>query len=236
MKNRLLITCFLMLISVSYLSAQAQQEAQTDPTTVKTDLVATRLKLDAGKKETVYKIFTQTDKRIADLEYGTPDYVKLINYINQERSDMLKAALTTEEFAEYQKNFASKDLSEVNKYVSQNNAFMTKKASAELKEKKETERIMAKDKDKVKKDEAKAKLAAKKAADKEKADAKKAADKEKADAKKEAAKQKAADKKAKDKQKVEAKKQKEKEKKEADKQKALEKKQKELEKKLNKKK
>ena len=225
MKNRLLITCFMMLISASYLSAQTQQAAQQDPATVKTDLVATRLKLDAGKKETVHKIFVQTDKRIADLEFGTPDYVKLINYINQERSDMLKAALTTEEFAEYQKNFASKDMSEVNKYVSQNNAFMTKKANAELKEKKETERIMAKDKDKVKKDEAKAKAAAKKAADKEKADSKKAD-----------AKQKAADKKAKDKQKVEAKKQKEKEKKEAAKQKALEKKQKELEKKLNKKK
>jgi hypothetical protein len=225
-----------MLISASYLSGQTAQTAQKDLVAEKTDLVATRLKLDGTKKETVHKIFVQTDKRITDLAYGTPDYVKLINYINQERSDMLKAALTTEEFSEYQKNFSSKDLAEVNKYIAQNNAFMTKKANDELKEQKETERIMSKDKEKVKKDEEKAKLTAKKEADKQKIADKKAQEKQKAADKKEKEKQKAADKKAKEKQKAEEKKQKEKDKKELARQKALEKKQKELEKKLNKKK
>jgi hypothetical protein len=222
MSRKIFILSFLLFLGIN-------SRAQTTPTAKnpveeKTNLVATRLNLDEEKKKTVFNIFSQTDKRITDLELGTPDYAKLINYINQERKDMLKVALSAEEFANYQKYFYAKDDSEITKYITQNNTFMTKKSAAELKEKKDNDKIMLADKTKLAKEEAKAKVAAKKAADKEKVAEKKQKEK-----------QKAADKKEKERAKKEAAKLKDMEKKNAAKQKALEKKQKALDKKLNKK-
>ncbi|MDR1895976.1 MAG: hypothetical protein LBR10_04210 [Prevotellaceae bacterium] len=222
MRFNVIVISFLLFLSVQIQAQNATTEK--DLIAEKTELVATRLKLDETKKQSVYNVLSQTDKRIKDLAQGTADYAKLINYIDQERNDMLKVALSQEEFSLYQKNFMSKDKAEITAYISKNNAFIAKKANAELKAKQESEKLMKADKAKMEKEEAKAKIAAKKAAEKSKNDEKKAA-----------AKQKLADKKEKDKLKKEADKQKAADKKAADKQKALEKKQKELEKKLNKK-
>jgi hypothetical protein len=220
MRNIVLILSFLLFLGIK---SQAQTPGK-DPVEEKTNAVATRLNLDDEKKRTVYNIFSQTEKRIADLALGTPDYVKLINYINQERSDMLKVALSPEEFALYQKSFATKDSNEINTYIKSNNTYLTKQAAEEEKARKTNEKIMQADKVKLKKEEVKQKTAEKKAAEKQKLADKKAATKEKAAAKKE-----------KEKLKKEEAKQKNEEKKNAAKQKALEKKQKELDKKLNKK-
>ncbi|MDR1886400.1 MAG: hypothetical protein LBQ70_00655 [Prevotellaceae bacterium] len=222
MRNILLIAGLLMFGITS--KAQDAQTAGTDPVETQTNAVAARLNLNEEKKKAVYNIFSQTEKRITDLAQGTPDYTKLINYINQERSDMLKAALSPDEFALYQKVYMTKDNNEINAYIKKNNAYLMKKASEEAKAKKENDRIMQADKLKIKKEEDKQKLAAKKEADKKKLADKKEAAKQKADAKKE-----------KEKLKKEEAKRKALEKKNADKQKALEKKQKELDKKLNKK-
>jgi hypothetical protein len=223
LRNKLLIVSFLLFLGIES-RAQEVQATVKDPVEEKTNAVATRLNLDESKKKAVYNIFSQTEKRITDLALGTPDYTKLINYINQERSDMLKVALSPDEFTAYKKFYGTSDNNEITGYIKKNNAFLTKQAAEEAKAKKANEKIMQADKNKLKKEEAKEKLAAKKAADKQKADEKKAA-----------AKQKQADKKEKEKQKKAAAKQKADEKKAAAKQKALEKKQKELDKKLNKK-
>jgi hypothetical protein len=204
--------------------AQTGQTAVKNPVEEKTNAVVTRLKLGEDKKKSLYNIFLQTEKRIADLELGTPDYAKLINYISQERSDMLKTALTPDEYNSYQKFYATSDNNEITAYIKKNNTYLTKKTAEELKAKKNNEKLMQADKQKIKKEEEKRKIAEKKAVEKQKAADKKAT-----------AKQKAADKKAAEKQKVADKKEKEKQKKAEAKQKALEKKQKELDKKLNKK-
>jgi hypothetical protein len=222
MSGRIFILSFLLFLGINS-HAQTVQTTAKDPVEEKTNAVATRLNLDEEKKKAVSNIFSQTDKRINDLALGTPDYAKLINYINQERKDMLKVALATDEFTAYQKYFYARDDNEINNYIKQNNTFLTKKAAADLKEKKENDKIMMADKTKLAKEETKAKIAAKKAADKEKLAEKKAKEK-----------QKAADKKEKERAKKEAAKLKETEKKNAAKQKALEKKQKALDKKLNK--
>jgi hypothetical protein len=221
MNKKLFLLSFLLFLGIQ---SQAQAPAGKDPVEEKTNTVATRLNLDEDKKKSVYNIFSQTDKRITDLALGTSDYTKLINYINQERQDMLKAALSPEEFASYQKFYGTSDNNEINSYIKKNNAYLTKQATEEAKAKKSNEKIMQADKQKIKKEEVKQKAAEKKAADKQKFADKKAAEKEKNAAKKEKerikreeAKQKVADKRA------------------AAKQKALEKKQKELDKKLNKK-
>jgi len=233
MKCKLLLMSFLLFFGIN---SQAQtQTAGKNPVEEKTNAVAIRLNLDGEKKTAINNIFTQTEKRITDLAQGTPDYTKLINYINTERSEMLKVALSPEEFSNYQKFFTARDNAEINTYIKNNNVYLTKKTTAELKEKKETDKIMQADKVKLAKEEEKAKIAAKKAADKQKIADKKAADKLKADAKKEKIKQKAADKKEAERLKKENAKQKAIDKKNADTQKALEKKQKELDKKLNKK-
>jgi hypothetical protein len=233
MKNLLFLSFWLFLGILSH--AQTGQNTVKDPVEEKTNTVATRLNLDENKKKAIYNVFSQTEKRIADLAFGTPDYTKLISYINDERSDMLKTNLSSEEYALYQKSYATSDNNEINSYIKKNNAFLTKKAAEEAKAKKENEKLMQADKLKIKKEEEKQKIAAKKAADKEKIAAKKAADKEKAAAKKAADKEKAAAKKAATKEKAEAKREKERQKKAAAQQKALEKKQKELDKRLNKK-
>jgi hypothetical protein len=222
MKNMLLILSFLLFLGVN--SQSQTPTTGKDPVEEKTNTVATLLKLDGEKRKAVYNIFSQTDKRIVDLAQGTPDYTKLINYINQERSDMLKSALSADEFAVYQKSFAVKDNNEINSYIKANNTYLTKKAAEEEKAKKASEKLMLADKEKIKKEEAKQKIAEKKAAEKQKIADKKAAAKEKAAAKKE-----------KERQKKEEAKLKNEEKKNLAKQKALEKKQKELDKKLNKK-
>ncbi|MDR0725957.1 MAG: hypothetical protein LBF59_08135 [Prevotellaceae bacterium] len=223
MKKKILFLSFLMFLGIqSY--AQTGQTTVKDPVEEKTSAVVARLKLDENKKKSVYNIFSQTEKRIADLALGTPDYTKLINYINQERMDMLKTTLSSEEYISYQKFYTTNDNNEINSYIKKNNAFLTKKAAEEAKAKRENEKLMQADKQKLKKEEERQKLADKKAADKQKLADKKAADK-----------QKAADKKAAQKEKAAAKKEKEQQKKAAAKQKALEKKQKELDKKLNKK-
>jgi hypothetical protein len=234
MKKKLLFLSFLLFLGVQS-HAQTGQNTSKDPVEEKTNAVVTRLNLDESKKKAVYNVFSQTEKRIADLALGTPDYTKLINYINQERSDMLKTALSPEEFTSYQKFYAASDDNEINSYIKKNNAFLTKKAAEDAKAKKDNEKLMQADKQKIKKDEEKQKIAEKKAAEKEKTTAKKAAEKEKITAKKAAEKEKAAAKKASAKEKADAKKEKERQKKAAEKQKALEKKQKELDKKLNKK-
>jgi hypothetical protein len=232
MKKKILFLSFLMFLGIqSY--AQTGQTNVKDPVEEKTNAVVTRLKLSEDKKKSVYNIFSQTEKRIADLALGTPDYTKLINYINQERLDMLKTTLSSEEYTLYQKFYATNDNNEINSYIKKNNAFLTKKAAEEAKTKKDNEKLMQADKQKLKKEEEKQKIADKKAAEKQKIADKKAADKQKAADKKAADKQKAADKKAKQKEKADAKKEKEQQKRAAAKQKALEKKQKALDKKLN---
>ncbi|MDR0385629.1 MAG: hypothetical protein LBH60_06090 [Prevotellaceae bacterium] len=234
MKSSLFILSFIMLLGIES-HAQAVQTATKDPVEEKAKAVATRLNLDENKKKSVYNIFSQTEKRIADLALGTPDYAKLINYINQERSDMLKTALSPDEFASYQKFYAASNNTEINAYIKKNNAFLSKQATEEAKAEKSNKKIMQADKLKMKKEEEKQKLADKKAADKQKLADKKAEDKQKMADKKEKERQKIADKKEKDRQKKEIAKQKDDEKRNAAKQKALEKKQKELDKKLNKK-
>jgi hypothetical protein len=223
MKSGILSLSFLLFFGIL---SQAQSVSTTadDLVEKKTNTVATRLKLDDGKKKAVYNVFSQTEKRIADLAYGTPDYTKLINYINQERSDMLKVALSQEEYSLYQKFFNTSDNNEINKHIKANYAYLKKKAAEEDKAKKTNEKLMKADKDRIKKEEAKQKAAEKKAAEKQKLAEKKAA-----------AKEKAAEKKEKERLKKEETKRKNEEKKNADKQKALEKKQKELDKKLKKK-
>jgi hypothetical protein len=223
MKKSLLILSFLLFLGIKS-QAQAVQTEAKDPIQEKTNAVASRLNLDDDKKKSVYNILSQTEKRITDLALGTPDYTKLIKYIDQERLDMLKSALSPDELTSYQKFFTPKDNSEINAYIKKNNTHLTRKSAEELKAKKNNDKIMQADKLKLKKEADKEKLATKKAADKQKLADKNAADK-----------QKAADKKEKDKLKREATKQKDMEKKNAAKQKAMEKKQKELDKKLNKK-
>jgi hypothetical protein len=257
MKKRILFLSFLVFLGMRSYTQTGQTTVNKDPVEEKTNIVVTRLKLDENKKKSVYNIFSQTEKRIADLALGTPDYTKLINYINQERMDMLKTALSSEEYTSYRKFYATSDNNEINSFIKKNNAFLTKKAAEEAKTKRDNEKIMQADKQKLKKEEEKQKLADKKAADKQKLADKKAADKQKLADKKAADKQKLADKKAADKQKAAdkkaadqqkaadkkaaqkekaaAKKEKEQQKKAAAKQKALEKKQKELDKKLSKK-
>ncbi|MDR1582447.1 MAG: hypothetical protein LBS55_04175 [Prevotellaceae bacterium] len=234
MKKLFLILSFLLF---SGIRSQSQTVPTTgkDPVEEKTNVIATRLNLDEEKKKAVYNILSQTEKRIEDLALGTPDYTKLINYINQERLDMLKSTLSGDEFVSYQKNFTTKDNSEINAYIKTNNTYLIKKAAEEDKAQKANEKIMQIDKQKIKKEEEKEKIAAKKqkeaekkAEDKQKAVEKKEADKLKAAEKKEADKLKAAEKKEADKlkatEKKEAAKQKAAEKKEVDKLKAAEKK------------
>jgi hypothetical protein len=261
MKEKILFLSFLMFLGMQS-HAQAGQSTVKDPVEEKTNVVVTRLKLDEDKKKSVYNIFSQTEKRIEDLALGTPDYTKLINYINQERSDMLKTILTSEEYASYHRFYGINDNNEINSHIKKNNDFLTKKAAEEAKTKKENERIMQtdkkeeeqqkiadkkaadkqkladekaaqKEKEAAKKAADKQKLADKKAADKQKLADKKAADKQKLAAKKAAQKEKEAAKKAAQKEKAAAKKEKEQQKRAEAKQKVLEKKQKELDKKLN---
>jgi hypothetical protein len=167
MKNILLSLSFLMFLGIQS-HAQTGQTVVKDPVAEKTNTVATRLKLDENKKKSLYNIFSQTEKRIADLAFGTPDYAKLIGYINQERSDMLKTALSPDEYDSYQRFYATSDSNEITSYIKKNNAFLTKKAAADLKAERENEKLMQADKQKIKKEEEKQKLAAKKAAEKEK--------------------------------------------------------------------
>jgi hypothetical protein len=223
MKSISLILSFLLFLGIN-LQAQTVQVAGKDPIQEKTNAVVTRLKLDEGKNKSVYNIFSQTDKRIADLALGTPDYTKLIGYIEQERLDMLKSALSPEEFVSYQKFFATKDNSEITSYIKKNNAYLTKQAAEETKAKRNNEKIMQTDKQKLKKEAEKQKMADKKEAEKQKLADKKAATKQKADAKKQ-----------KEREKREEQKQRGLDKRNADKQKALEKRQKELDKKLSRK-
>ncbi|MDR1340492.1 MAG: hypothetical protein LBK58_10635 [Prevotellaceae bacterium] len=223
MKNSLLILSFLLFLGIKS-QAQAVPTEAKDPIQEKTNAVASRLNLDDDKKKSVYNIFSQTEKRITDLALGTPDYMKLIKYIDQERLDMLKSALSSDEFTSYQKFFTPKDNNEIIAYIKKNNTYLTKKSAEEAKAKKSSDKIMQTDKLKLKKEAEKEKQTAKKAADKQKLADKRAADKEKANARKE-----------KEKLKREENKQKAIEKKNAAKQKAMEKKQKELDKKLNKK-
>jgi hypothetical protein len=225
MKNRLLILSLLLFTAGITSTAQtASTTTEKDPVQEKTNTVANRLKLNEETKRSVFNIFSQTKNRIEDLDLGTPNYAKLIKYIDEERSGMLKAALSPEEFSEYKKIFVEKDNKEINAYIKINNKYVDKKNAEELKAKKTNEKIMQADKLKIKKEEEKEKLAEKKEDAKLKATEKRAAEKQKAEAKKE-----------KSKLKQEEKKRKEKEKKEAAKQKAMEKKQKQLEKKQNKK-
>jgi hypothetical protein len=149
--------------------AQTVQTAGKSAVEEKTNAVATRLKLSDDKRKSVYNVFSQIEKRIADLAIGTPDYARLIGYINQERTDMLKVALSPEEYTLYQKFYGISDKREIDTFIRKNNAYLTKKAANEAKEKRTNERLMQADKQKAKRDAEKQKLADKKAAEKQKA-------------------------------------------------------------------
>ncbi|MDR2564312.1 MAG: hypothetical protein LBC98_10300 [Prevotellaceae bacterium] len=241
---------FLLVVPVFYAAQMSAQEGGTEPERVgvaprqisegqktepnpkpvenpvqeKTDQIAKKLDLDDEKKKAIYNVVSQADKRINDLAIGTDNYAKLIGYIHGERSDMLKAALTKEQYFEYQKSFGSKDVSEINKLISKNEAFVKKRDAAAAKEKREAETLMAKEKAKQAAAEKKAKEQEKKAAAKKAAAEKKAADKLKQQEKQLKDKQKAAEKKEADRQKAAEKKAKEQEKKAAARLKELEKK------------
>ena len=190
----------------------------------KTDQIAKKLNLNEEKKKAVYNVVSQAEKRTNDLALGTDNYAKLIGYVHEERNEMMKAALTQEQYLDYQKNFGNKDRSEINKLISKNEAFVRKRDAAAAKEKREAETLMARDKAKQAAAEKKAKEQAKKEAEKKTATEKKAAAKQKQQEKQLKDKQKAAEKKEADRQKAAEKKAKEQAKKDAARLKQLEKK------------
>ena len=200
----------LMLFASYAVNAQAtstkSDEAIARKAQAKADQITKKLKLDKSKNTALYNVFKQAEERTADLTVGSSDYERLLGYIDGEKKEMLKAALSAEEYKEYEKNYSSKDKDDSKRLVEKSNTTAQKQKDQQKRDKDRSEQVMNRDKAKeeaaIKKEQDKQKKEEQKKADAEK----KAAKKAKEQAKKEEEKAKQAAKKEKEQAKKEAKK------------------------------
>ncbi|MDR1054289.1 MAG: hypothetical protein LBL90_00285 [Prevotellaceae bacterium] len=152
MKKISFIIC-LMLVFTLGLSAQTSVKTKVETRAAQ---IAKRLKLDEAAATSVYNVVKHIDSRIQDLALGTPDYEKLINYIAEEREQMMKAALPKDKFKEYKKLYSEREKNEIKSLITKNESFVKREKSKNDREERISKSIMERDMKKALAEERKA--------------------------------------------------------------------------------
>lgn len=135
------------------------QQPSDNKIQAKSSQISKKLKLDDDTSILVYNVVKHISNRIEDLEIGTANYAKLINYIAEEREQMMKSALSKEKYKEYQKLYADKDNNEITRLINKNESFLKKEKvkadreerKAEIAAKREAKKVLASDRKKASK-------------------------------------------------------------------------------------
>ncbi|MDR1055404.1 MAG: hypothetical protein LBL90_06190 [Prevotellaceae bacterium] len=82
-------------------SDRSNQQLQTEA-----NKIVETLQLEKAKGKLVYNVLYHFKTRLEDLSLGTPNYEKLLGYINEERTEMMKVIMPTNKYNEYDKLYS----------------------------------------------------------------------------------------------------------------------------------
>ena len=154
--KKMIVAMLLLLVCATTVMAQQQP---VDKVKQKASQISKRLKLDTNASTSIYNAIKHIDTRIKDLAFGTPDYAKLLNYIDEERHQMMKAALPTDKYKEYKKLYAEREKNELKSLVTKNESFVKREQSKAERDERLEHSIMQRDMKKAEAEERKAALA-----------------------------------------------------------------------------
>ena len=138
------------------LAVSAQQKTTEDKVKTRAIQISKKLKLNEQTSTSVYNVVKHIDTRIKDLSFGTDNYEKLISYIDEEREQMMKAALTKDKFKEYKKYYSDRDKNEIKSLITKNESFVKREKLKTEKEERFSKSVMERDMRKVLSEEKKA--------------------------------------------------------------------------------
>ena len=83
------------------------------------------LNLEASKEKLVFNVLYHVQTRIEDLAFGTPNYDRLLGYINEERTEMMKVIMPSDKYKEYNKLYSPVENGKIQKLKDINNEFIS---------------------------------------------------------------------------------------------------------------
>lgn len=108
-----------LMVSTTYAQSIAKDKELEDEATK----VAKELKLDKKTEHLVYNVLNHVKTRASDIPFGHAKYEKLISYIEQEQSEMMKVILSPSKYKEYEKLYKQKNKDRLQEYIVQNSDY-----------------------------------------------------------------------------------------------------------------
>ena len=120
MKKIFVIFCFAVFSSGSTVGRELNKECEKKANEIAESVGG----LDARSTRLVYNVVDHIDKRMNDVPLGVMNYKKLMSYIDQERVDMMKVILTSEQFKRYTRQFDSTEKDIITMFCKKNDDYI----------------------------------------------------------------------------------------------------------------
>lgn len=143
MKRVFVVITFFCLLGVNAIAAQGKGEVKTHLHDEAKQIVE-QLNLEDTKVQLVYNVLHHVNTRMEDLALGTPNYDRLLGYIDEERSEMMKVILPVKKYEEYNKLYSSVEADKIKKLKSINDDYVNSSSKAD-REQAESVALMQKD-------------------------------------------------------------------------------------------
>ena len=118
---------FFLIVSLGFaavsLTAQGSNNVDQNLQTEANQIV-NQLSLDKSKEKLVYNVLYHVKTRLEDLALGTPNYDKLLSYIDEERSEMMKVIMPTTTYSTYKKMYDSPENEKLEKLKKLNTEYV----------------------------------------------------------------------------------------------------------------
>lgn len=95
-----------MIISLFVISSVVAAKPRDEKLDAQANEIVKELKLNSNMQNDIYNILLHVKKRTEDIPLGSPKYKQLIEYVNQERLDMMNVLLQSpKKFKEYRTKY-----------------------------------------------------------------------------------------------------------------------------------
>lgn len=133
------------LLSTTYLVAQDNNVSSQIQLKNEASQIAQKLNLDKSTEKLIYNVLRHIKNRLEDLPFGTSNYDKLADYINEERTEMMKVIMPTKKYDEYEKIYDAGEKAKIEKLKAINNQYIKDLKNNNNPEQAESEALMQKD-------------------------------------------------------------------------------------------
>ena len=124
MKKLFIIIAFLGFVNIATAAGQSS-DAEKQQLQVTAKQIVDNLKLNSSNEKLVYNALYHVKTRIEDLALGTPNYDKLLGYIDEERTEMMKVIMPTGIYKEYIRIYNPIEETKIQKLKEINNEYVS---------------------------------------------------------------------------------------------------------------